>query len=138
MMTPQERVFKVNEIICWLSYQKLPWQRLMKIKGLSQESFLSEFQYQNSTKWWRHQWLGLNLLKPRSFLAIITKIIKSKSIHVQIQVSKWEKRKNGKKTMGYKTSQYVDYKSRQNGLQIGVALRISNRGKSITYRDKEI
>ena len=40
--------------------------------------------------------------------------------------------------MGYKTWQYVDYKSRQNELQIGVALWISNLGKSITYRDKEI
>ena len=67
---------------------------------------MSKFQYQNGTKSECHQWLGLNLLKLTSFLGIIPKVFqtkfhhiritKSKVIHVQIPVPKWEKRKSGK------------------------------------------
>ena len=104
MITSQERVLKINKVIFQLSYyQKVRRQSFIKIEGLSQELFMSEFQYQNITKWWWHQWLGSNLWKPRSFLAIIPKksqtkfhqiqITKSKVIHVQISVPKWEKTK---------------------------------------------
>ena len=49
MMTSQERVFKVTKVIFWLSYQKFLWQSFIKTERLSQELFMSEFQYQNST-----------------------------------------------------------------------------------------
>ena len=77
----------------------------IKIERLNQELFMSKFKYQNSTKWWRHQKLGLNLLKRRSFLflSIIQKasqtkfykiwISKSKVTHVQIPVPISEKTK---------------------------------------------
>ena len=68
---------------------------------------MSEVQDQNSTKWWCHQWLRLNLLKPWSFLGIIPKasetkfhqvwITKLRVIHVQIPVPKWEKTKKWEK-----------------------------------------
>ena len=71
---------------------------MLKIKRLCQELFMSEFQYQNSTKWWFYRWLGLNLLKPRTFLVFVPKAsptkfhwiwtTKSKVIHVQISVPK--------------------------------------------------
>ena len=100
----------VNQIIFKLSCQKFRWQSFVKIERLSQELFMSEFQYQNSSIWWCYQWLRLNLLKPRSFLGIMPKvsqtkfyqirIAKSKVIHVQIPVSKWEKTKKWKKISG--------------------------------------
>ena len=112
---------------------------------------LSEFQLQNSTKWWCHQQLGIILLKPRSFLGIILKasqtkfhqiwFSKSKVIHVQISVPKWERRKNGKTFSGLQNGTtrglqigvgFRDYKSGQDGLQIGATLGISNRGKKTT------
>ena len=112
---------------------------------------MSDFQYQDSTKWWCHQWLGLNLSKPRSFLGIIPKasetkfrqirITKSKVIHVQIPVSKREKAKKCEKKFGLHNGAirglhigagFRDYRSRQEGVQIGAALEISNRGKKIT------
>ena len=52
-MTSQDNVFKINKIIFQLSYQKFRWQSFIKIEWLSQELFMSEFEYQNSTKWWR-------------------------------------------------------------------------------------
>ena len=97
MMPSQERVLKSNKVIL----------------KLFQELFISKFQYQNSTKWWYPHWLGLSLLKSRSFLGILPKvsqtkfyqikITKSKVIHVQIPVPKWEKNeKVGKTFLGYK------------------------------------
>ena len=44
----------------------------------------------------------------------------------------------GKKFLSYITGQQGDYKSGQEGLQIGAGLGISNRGKKITNRGKEI
>ena len=120
---------------------------------------MSESQYQNSTKRWCHHWLELNLLKPSSFLGIIPKAsqtkfhqirnTKSKVIHVQIPVPKWEKTKKWEKFSGlqsgtikglqigaggitnrgsfrYFKSGQKDYKSRQ-GFQIGA--EITNQGK---------
>ena len=52
-MTSQDNEFKINKIIFQLSYQKFRWQSFIKIEWLSQELFMSEFEYQNSTKWWR-------------------------------------------------------------------------------------
>ena len=96
--------------------------------------------------------LGVNLLKPRSFLAIIPKvsqtkfhqirITKSKVIHVQIPVPKWEKTKNWKKYSGLQNGEirrlllgavFRDYKSGQ-GFQIGakrfqIETEITNQGK---------
>ena len=114
---------------------------------------MSDFQYQDSTKWWCHQWLGLNLSKPRSFLGIIPKasetkfrqirITKSKVIHVQIPVSKWEKTKKWENFFGLHNGAirrlhigagFRDYRSREEAEQIGTALEISNRGKKITNR----
>ena len=66
---------------------------------------------------------------------------KSKVIHVQIPVRKWEKTKKWEKISGLQNGTirglqieagFRDYKSRQEGLQIGAALRISNRGKKFT------
>ena len=113
--------------------------------------FLSEFQLQNSTKWWCHQQLGIILLKPRSFLGIILKasqtkfhqiwFSKSKVIHVQISVPKWERRKSGKTFSGLQNGTtrglqigvgFRDYKSGQDGLQIRATLGISNRDKKTT------
>ena len=118
---------------------------------------MSEFQYQNSTKSWCHQRLGLNLLKPRSYLGIIPKasqtkfhqiwITKSKFIHVQIPVPKWEKRKkweifsalqNGAIRRLQIGTGFRDYKSGKEGLKIGAALGISNWHKKTTNRGKEI
>ena len=100
-----------------------------------------------------YQWLGLNLSKPRLFLGIISKasettfrqiwITKSKVIHVQIPVSKWEKTKKWEKIFGLHNGAirglhigagFRDYRSRQEGVQIGTALEISNRGKKIPNR----
>ena len=63
--------------------------------------FMSEFQYQNSTKWECHQCLELNLLNPRSFLGIIPKVYQTKFLHsypskqrhrtkVNTSLSSWE------------------------------------------------
>ena len=78
MMTSQERVFKIDMRNFYLSYQRFHWQSFIKIERLSQELFMSEFQYQNSTKWSCHQLLVLNLLKPRSFLGITPKVYQTK------------------------------------------------------------
>ena len=105
---------------------------------------MSEFQYQDSTKCWCYQWLGLSLLKPMPFLGIIAKpsqikfhqirITKSKVIHVQIPVSKWKKPKKwGKNFELYNRAIRVlqigigfrDYRWGQEGLQIGAALELS-------------
>ena len=68
-----------------------------------------------------------------------------KVIHVQIPVPKWEKTKKWKKFSGLQNGAmrglqigagFRDYKSGQEGLQIGTALGISNRGKEITNRGK--
>ena len=67
-------------------------------------------------------------------------------IHVQISVLKWEKRKSGKTFSGLQNrairglqigAGFRDYKLGQEGLQIGVALRISNRGKKIANRGRD-
>ena len=111
-----------------------------------------EFQYQNSTKWWCHQWLKLNLLKPRSFLGIIPKasqtkfhqirITKSKVIHAPIPIPKWKKtRKRGKKLSRLQNEvigeSFMDYKLRQVKLQLEAALGISIRDKKITNRGRD-
>ena len=66
-------------------------------------------------------------------------------IHVQIPVPKWEKTKKWEKFSGLQNGAmrglqigagFRDYKSGQEGLQIGTALGISNRGKEITKRGK--
>ena len=122
-------------------------------KTKSRVIFKSDFQYQDSTKWWCHQWLGLNLSKPTSFLGTIPKasetkfhqirITKLKVIHVQIPASKWEKTKKWGKKFGlhngairrlYIGAGFRDYRSKQERLQIGEALEISNRDKKITNR----
>ena len=59
---------------------------------------------------------------------------------------KWEKRKSGKTFSGLQNrairglqigAGFRDYKLGQEGLQIGVALRISNRGKKIANRGRD-
>ena len=138
------------------SFFRYHTKSLIKIERLSQGLFIFEFQYQNSTKWWCHQWLGLNSLKPSPFLGITPKasqtkfnqiqIIKSKVIHVQIPVPKWENTKKWKKSYGLQNGAirglqigagFRDYKSGQEGLQIGVVLGILNWGKKITNRDRD-
>ena len=156
-MTSQERLFKINKI--FFSYHTKDFANIfIQIGRLSQELFMSKFRYQNSTKWWRHQWLGLNLLKTRSFLflSIIQKTSqtkfykvwtsKSKVTHVEIPVTIWEKTKIREKnfwvtkrgTKGIISGAgFEDYKSGQEGLQIRA--RITNRCtttltlKSTTY-----
>ena len=125
-----------------------------KFWRLSQQLFIFEFQYQNNTKWLCHQWLGLNLLKPRSFLGIIPKalhrirITKSKVINVQITVTKWEKTKNLEKIfwVAKRGNKGIKNLGTFYGLQIGVrgitnrgsfSLGISNRGKKIANRTKD-
>ena len=98
----------------------------MEIERLSPELFMSDFRYQDSTKWWCYQWLGLNLSKPRSFLEIIPKtsktkfrqirISKSKVIHIQIPVSKLEKTKKWGKKFGL-------HNEAIRGLHIGIGFR---------------
>ena len=75
------------------------------------------------------------------------RITKSKVIHVQIPVPKWEKTKKWEKFSGLQNgamrgfqigASFRHYKSGQEGLQIEAALGISNRGKEITNRGKEI
>ena len=72
------------------------------------------------------------------------RITKSKVIHVQISVPKWEKRKNRKKFSGLQNgvirglqigAGFRDYKSGQERLETGPALEISNRGKEISNWD---
>ena len=102
---------------------------------------MPEFQHQNSTKWWYHQWLESNILKPRLFVGIIPKtsqtkfhqirITKSKVIHAQIPVSKCKKQKNGKKISGFQNGAI-------RGLQIRAAFEISSWSKKITNHGKEI
>ena len=85
-----------------------------------------EFQYENSTKWWCHQWLGLNLLKPRLFLGIIQKasqtkfhqirIRKLKVIYFQIPLPKWEKSRKCEKIFWFTNGAIT-------GLQIGAGFR---------------
>ena len=103
------------------------WTTRVEIE--SQELFISKFQYQNNSKWWRHLWLELNLLKPTSFLGIISnasqtkfhqiQITKSKVIDAQIPATKREK-----------TKKFEKFSELQNGairgLQIG-AKGITNR-----------
>ena len=72
------------------------------------------------------------------------RITKSKVIHAQIPVPKWEKRKSRKTFSGLQNGAirglqiragFRDYKSWQEGLQIGAA--ISNRRKKITNRGRD-
>ena len=75
------------------------------------------------------------------------RITKSKVIHIQIPVQKWEKLKSGKKFSGLQKgaisvllieADFRDYQSGQDGLQIGEALRISNWGQKITIRGRDL
>ena len=68
------------------------------------------------------------------------RITKSKVIHVQILVPKYEKTKKSEKFSGLQNGTvralqigagFRDYKSGQEGLQIGAALGISNRAKRL-------
>ena len=109
----------------------------------SQELFISNFKYQNSTKWWRHQRLELNLLKSSSFLAVIPKapqtkfyqirITNSKVIHVQIPAAKWKKTEKWEKNIqGTKRgNKRIKNQGRFLGFQIG-AREITNRD---SFRD---
>ena len=132
--------YEVGVNLTSLSRKKLPSKssallglKLIKsFERLSQELFMPKFQYQNSTKWLCPQWLGLNLLKPRLFLGIIPKgsetkfhqnqITKSKVIHVQIPLPKWEKTKKLEK---------IFWVTKRGNKRITnrAALWISNRGK---------
>ena len=86
-------------VISLISHQKFCWQSLIKIQRLSQKLFMSEFQYQ--------MMFGLNLLKPRPLFGVILKVCqtkfhqiwisKSKVLHLQIPVPKWEKTKKWEK-----------------------------------------
>ena len=92
-----------------------------------------EFQYKNSTRWWYHQWQGLNLLKPRSYLGIIQKASQTKFHQIRITKSwkkshscsnsstKMRKTKMWEKFLVYKTGQEGDNKS-------GQVLGITKRG----------
>ena len=73
------------------------------------------------------------------------RITKSKVIHIQIPVPKWEKTKKWENISGLKNGAirglqigagFRDYKSEQE--QIEAALKISNWSKKITNRGKEI
>ena len=117
---------------------------------------MSKFQYKISTKWWCYYWLGLNLLKPYTFLGIIPKMSQTKFHHIRISKAKVilfklqyqneRKRKSGKKCSGLQNAAikglqigagFGDYKLGQEGLQIGASLGISNRGKKITSRGRD-
>ena len=73
-------------------------------------------------------------------------ITKSKLIHVQIPVTKWEKAKTRENFSGLQYGEmrglqigagFRGYKSGQEELQTGVALGISNQGKEIPNPDKD-
>ena len=114
---------------------------------------MSEFQYQNCTKWRLHH---LNLLKPRSFFSDHSKVVSNQlSSNSDQEVKSYscsnsstkmgKKRKIEKKILGYKTGQigtgFRDYKLGQEGLQIEatfgakrwqIGAGISNWGKEIS------
>ena len=115
-----------------------------------------EFQYQYCTKWWRHQWLRLNLLRPKAFLAFMPKAFKpsltnfgwrsQKLFMFKFQYLNGNKRESGKifselqnwTTRGSKIGEsYRDYKSWQEWLKMEAALEISNRAKHITNRGRD-
>ena len=86
----------------WRCHKKGSLKSIRSFERLSQKLFMSEFQYHDSTKWWCHQWLGLNLLKPRSFLCIIPKVsnqVPSYSDHeiTDHGLPKWRKTKKWEK-----------------------------------------
>ena len=115
---------------------------------------MSEFQYQNCTKWRLHH---LNLLKPRSFFSDHSKGVSNqllsnsdhevKSYTCSNSSTKMGKKRKieKKKILGYKTGQigagFTDYKLGQEGLQIEatfgakrwqIGAGISNCGKEIS------
>ena len=128
----------------------------MSFEPLNQELFMSKFQYQSSTKWWYHRWLGLNLLKPRSFLGIIATVSQTKFHHIRItksSYSRWDSStKMGKNEKvekifwitkrGHKeiTNQgsFCGLQIMEEGWQIGAALGISNWGKKITNWGRDL
>ena len=99
----KKRCLKLIRLFFSQHTKNFRWQSFIKTERLSQELFMSESQYQNSTKCQCHQWLALSLLKPKSFLDIIPKafqtkfpqirIVKSKIINVPISVRKSKKTK---------------------------------------------
>ena len=133
----------LKKLTKWWCHKKGCLKLIRSFERLSQELFMPKFHYQNSTKWWCPQWLGLNSLKPRSFLGIIQKmsqtkfhqirITKSKVIYVQIPLPKWngKKQKKLKKFPRFQNGALrgLHIGAGQEGLQIGAALGISNWGK---------
>ena len=124
-----------------LKINKVTWATKSKV---SCPNFLN----QNSTKWYYHQWLGINLLH---FLGIIPKIFKSsfiifvlrnqKLFTFSFQYLSGKKRISGKSFLDSKTAQGGDCKLGQflgttnwekRDYKIGAASGISNRGKQIT------
>ena len=95
-MTSQDKVFEINKIIFQLSCQKFCWQSFIKIKWLSQELLMSEFEYQNSTKWWRRR------LKPR-FIKFGSR--NQMLFMFKFQYKNGKKTKKGKNFLSYKTGQ---------------------------------
>ena len=100
---------------------------------------MPEFQYQNSIKWYQmSSEARVKFITPKFILDIIPKasqtkfcqirITKSKVIHVQVPVPNWEKWRSEKTFSGLQNGAIGDYKSGQEGLQIG-ARGITNRGR---------
>ena len=91
----------------------------------------------------------VKFIKIKVVLGIITKpsqnkfhhirITKPKVIHVQVPVPRRFFGLQNGASMGLQIgTDFRDYKTGQEGLQIGAALGISNRGKKITIRGKKI
>ena len=99
---------------------------------------MCEFQYQNSTKWWCHQWLGLHLLKPRSLLVIIPKDLKSSFIKFGSRNQKFFMFKfryqNGKKQKSKKTFFGLQNRAIME-LQIGTGFRARWITIRVRFRD---
>ena len=139
MTISQERVFKINKVI-WTTMLRAIHVRI---------SIPKQYQIMMSSV------IGLNLLKLTSFLSIIPKlsqttlydnrITKPKVIHAQIPVPKWGKikwekffwKQNGAIRGLQIGIGFRDYKSGQEKLQIGTALRISNRGRDFKSSQRD-
>ena len=148
-MTSQERVLKIDKVIFKLSYQSFPNKTTKSRIIHVQISTLKQYQMMMSSV------ARIKFIKRKVIFRYHTKGVsnqvssksdnKIKSIHVQFLLPKWEKTKkwetfSGLQNGGIKGLQigtgFSDYKLGQEGLQIRVALGISNWGKKITNRGR--
>ena len=128
-----------------------PWPIFIKVTRLSQELFMSKFQYQNSTK--LSSVASVKFIKTKFIFRYRAKgvsikfhqirITKLNFIDVQIPVPKWKKTKKSKKSSGLQIGArgitnrgsfrdfklwQKDYKSGQRNFKLGQRLQIEVRG----------